>query len=569
MKHNRKSKWPLFFIMLFVIAIIATVFIYVQNTGNKNYEQVPFKNQNPIFYQHEELEKGAIGKQESLKLPFSVIQNVIDPNIFYDDATQSVIITTNDKVMRMQTEQLTAMINEQPISLSFSVEIVDGEAYVPIQPLVDIYDIAILQYEQSDAVFIFKDGESIQWGEIGVHFKDATQLTPVRKEPSNESPIIVDGEKGQQVMILGEQKGWYQVQLKSGSIGFIDKDDVSLYDVEVIQRNADTLPSYVPWKPIDGKINVTWEYVNRVNPNVKDIPPMIGVNVISPTWFEVQDEQGNILNKADASYVQWAHENQMQVWALFKNNFRDPDMTSALLANYDARINMIKQLLTYVEMYDLQGINIDFENVYLKDKDNLTQFVRELTPFMHEQGAVVSIDVTIRGGSEMWSLFYDRERLGEVVDYMMVMTYDEHWASSPKAGSVASLPWVEKGITDIIKEDRVPPSKLLVGVPYYTRLWMEETIDGVTSVSSKTFSMTAAQNYIKEKNLEPIYDEQTKQNYVEHTEGNIVYKMWIEDAVSMKARAELVNKLDIAGIASWRRGLETQDVWEIIHTEIQ
>src|SRR5699024_10415643 len=115
----------------------------------------------------------------------------------------------------------------------------------------------------------------------------------------------------------------------------------------------------------------------------------------------------------------------------------------------------------------------------------LTQFVRELTPLMHEQGLVVSMDVTIRGGSEMWSLFYDREALGQIVDYMIVMTYDEHYAASPVAGSVASLPWVEKGMTDIEQHDGVPASKLILGAPTYTRIWTEKIVDGHKQVSSR------------------------------------------------------------------------------------
>ncbi|MCK9907282.1 glycosyl hydrolase family 18 protein, partial [Frankia sp. Cpl3] len=80
-------------------------------------------------------------------------------------------------------------------------------------------------------------------------------------------------------------------------------------------------------------------------------------------------------------------------------------------------------------------------------------------------------DVTIKSSSDRWSRFYDRAALAKVVDYMMVMTYDEYWASSPVAGSVASLPWVEKGLQGVLEE--VPNEKLILGVPFYTRLWKE------------------------------------------------------------------------------------------------
>ena len=334
--------------------------------------------------------------------------------------------------------------------------------------------------------------------------------------------------------------------------------------LEIKENLRDDKP-FVPWKPTGEKINLTWEHVLKPsgNPDLSQIGKMPGLNVISPTWFHLENGNGDIKNYASSAYAEWAHERGYQVWALFSNSF-DPEITSQALASYDTRIHMIKQLLGFAEMYELDGINIDFENVYLEDKDRLTQFVRELTPFMHEQGLVVSIDVTIRGGSPMWSLFYDRKELGKIVDYMIVMTYDEHWASSPKAGSVASLPWTEKGIVDIMEEDHVPASKLLLGVPYYTRIWTEEYVDGKKKVTSEARGMEYIQNLITEKNLIPVFLEDVGQHYVEYKEDGKTKKIWIEDSVSMRSRIELVKKYDLAGVASWRRGFESPDIWETI-----
>lgn len=171
----------------------------------------------------------------------------------------------------------------------------------------------------------------------------------------------------------------------------------------------------------------------------------------------------------------------------------------------------------------------------------------------------------------MWSLFADRAALGKVVDYMMVMTYDQHWRTSPVAGSVAELPWVEKGIRDIIEIDGVPSQKILVGVPFYTYQWFEELDpDGnVENVSSKTLFMSTVEDIIEEKQLTPIYQPETGQHYVEYEEDGQRVKIWLEDATSMKARAELVQKLDLAGIASWRRGFETPDIWQVIQDTLK
>jgi spore germination protein YaaH len=332
--------------------------------------------------------------------------------------------------------------------------------------------------------------------------------------------------------------------------------------VEVVKVNHDAQP-HIAWSPVGGKINLTWEQVVTKNPDTAKIGAMPGLNVISPTWFSLQDGDGNIKNLASADYAKWAHDRGYQLWALFSNGF-EPNQTTKALASYDTRMKMIKQLLGFAELYHLQGINIDFENVYTKDKANLTQFVREMTPLLHEQGLVVSIDVTPKSNSEMWSLFYDRKALAESVDYMMVMAYDEHAAASQVAGSVSSLSWAEQSVARILKEDQVPAQKLVLAVPFYTRIWTEQPQDGKPKVSSQAVIMSAVNNIIKEQKLTPTFKQETGQNYVEYKSGGNSLRIWIEDEVSIQARMELVRKYGLAGVASWRRGYETPEIWNVI-----
>ncbi|EAM1016507.1 glycosyl hydrolase, partial [Salmonella enterica] len=138
-------------------------------------------------------------------------------------------------------------------------------------------------------------------------------------------------------------------------------------------------------------------------------------------------------------------------------------------------------------------------------------------------------------------------------------------AASPKAGSVASLPWTENGLKGVLEE--VPAEKLLLGVPFYTRLWTEaKQADGKVKVSSRALYMSGAKKWIEERKLTPKLDEASGQNYVEYKDpkdGN-TYKMWIEDTVSMKKRVELVEKYNLAGIAAWRRGFEEPEIWDAI-----
>lgn len=523
----------------------------------------------PVFYKGEQLSPSAKGSKESLKLPFSIIKDYLDPAIHYEEASQSVIVTTENKVIRLKTSQLTGMINEKPFNLQFPVEKDGDTVYVPLDPLKDIYRAVVRQSDETGAVILHKAGDVIAWGKVKEDAGKPSRTRALRSKPTVKAPVYADLPQGEKVMIWGEENGWYKVQRDNGTEGFIAKENLVLEEPEVMILPDKPEASFVPWKPLGGKINLTWQQVYNKNPDPSKFGPMPGLNVISPQWFILADNNGTVQQTADSGFVQWAKGQNLQLWALFSNGF-DPKRTSEALATYDKRMKIIKQIVSYVQLYKLQGINVDFENVYLKDKGLFVQFIRELTPFLHEQGAVVSVDVTVKDGSETYSQFLDRKALGETVDYMMVMTYDEHWGTSPKAGSVASLPWVEEGITQIMKEDSVPSSKLLLGVPFYTRIWTEKVKDGKTAVTSKAVGMETIDKLLKDKKLTPALDPVSGQNYVEYKEDDsTTVKIWIEDETSMKKRLELVKTYDLAGVASWSRGQEKQEIWPLIKNSLE
>ncbi|MDW7674157.1 MAG: glycosyl hydrolase family 18 protein [Bacillota bacterium] len=493
----------------------------------------------------------------SLYVSISFIQSQLDPEIYWDEEEQTAVITTKDKRISLKTDQLTAYINQNPVNIAAPVMIIEEVPFLPIDLLTQIYSIDYNITDSYKRVVIHNRAEPIATGTV---LMDKSFL---RSQPAYRSPRLANLSKDQQVVILKEKIGYYLVRTEEGLIGYINKNEVEFTGIKPAENVPE--PNYW-WRPMGQKINLTWEYVNKQTANPANIGPLPGVNVVSPTWFHLKDEEGNLENNADLRYVNWAHENDMQVWALITNRF-DRDLTHAVLSSTETRFRVINQLLVFAELYNLNGINIDFENMHLKDRDYLTQFVRELTPLAHEQGLSISIDVTIRSNSENWSMIYDRKALGQIVDYMAVMTYDEHWAASPKAGSVASLPWVERGLVGILEE--VPREKVLLGLPLYTRVWEEASQpDGTVKVSSKALSMQAAEALINENNAVIIYDDQAQQDYSQWTKGGSTFKIWLENDESIGRRVTLARKYNLGGVASWRRGFEKPSIWNVIETEL-
>ncbi|MFX3632690.1 MAG: glycosyl hydrolase family 18 protein [Candidatus Pristimantibacillus sp.] len=554
-------------LLLFVLLVAIAVgcwFIYMRYIPNNQIIKVDYNFSYPITVEGKVMDEGALIENEEVKLPLSVLQKILGPDepIRYESDTGSIILTTLDKVLHMKTNSLTATVNQEPYELQIAAEVKDDVVYIPITPLEELYGLKTEYIENSGIVVLLTAGDSIQLAEA-----QPDKSAAIRNEPTIRAPIVEKVATGGKIRIWGEQNGWLFVQGPQGQAGYIAKKDASLSSIEKVPEPARE-PAFIAWKVAGSKINMIWEAVYNRNPEPSSIKPMQGVNVVSPTWFELQDGKGTIKGKADPAYIRWAHNQGMQVWALFSNGF-EPEQTTKALATVETRFSMIRQLLAFAELYDLQGINIDFENVKTSDKENLVQFVREMTPLLHEEGLVVSIDVTPKSNSEMWSLFLDRASLGRIVDYMMVMAYDEHWASSPKAGSVASLSWTEKSLARIIEEDKVPASKLVLSMPLYTRIWTEKAdADGKVKVSSKAVGMDRVKEIIADKKLKKVFDEQAGQNYVEYKEDGALNRIWIEDEVSIKARVELMKKYDLGGVASWQRAFQTETIWKTIDDAI-
>ncbi len=306
------------------------------------------------------------------------------------------------------------------------------------------------------------------------------------------------------------------------------------------------------------KINLVWQPVVDDNNDLSQIDKLPGVNVVSPSWFTIKSADGSIEDKGDYIYGIYAQRKGYKLWPLITNDF-DAEKTHKWLHDEAARRYIIRQLVILAKAYPIDGYNFDFENIYDSDRDALSNFVEEAARELKPHNLTLSMDVTVKSNTANWSSCYDRARLGRALDYIVLMAYDEHVRASKTAGSVASLPWVENGVKSLAAE--VPHEKIILGIPLYMRLWKE---DAQGNVSASTLSMPAAQNLIKQKKLKPVWLAQKGQRYFTYSENGNTYKVWQENAESLKLKTALVDKYNLAGTAAWRKGFETQDVWQVV-----
>ena len=312
----------------------------------------------------------------------------------------------------------------------------------------------------------------------------------------------------------------------------------------------------------DYKINLAWHQVTSEAANgafeqtVKDLQ---GVNVISPTWFSVTGTEGTISSLASAEYVEKAHKKGMEVWGLI-DNFDKNVSTLETLSKRSARTHIIEMLLSEAKRVGMDGINLDFEALTEEEAPHFIQFVRELSVMCRANNLVLSVDNPV----PQYTSFYNRKEQGIVADYVIIMGYDEHTVGAETAGSVASLPFVEAGIVQTLKE--VPKEKVINGVPFYTRLWTENNNGAVTS---EVFGMDQAEKYVQEKGMEVYWNKDVSQNYGELATSEGTQKIWLEDEKSLEAKMKLIQQYELAGVAEWKLGFERADVWPVISKYLQ
>ena len=544
-------------------------------------------------------DKPLVGDNQQLWLPVDFVQETLGIHVTLEE--DRAIITTSDRVIDLFADTQAARVNGEPLELrTFLHREADG-IYLPADLIAALHPLEMLIDREHLRVYLldpqahFTAGRLTpgrfpqgSWADLAGRTlailpfvsvpatgTSTEERIEIRLEPSFRAPILAHADPETLVWIIREEApGWLRVRTGEGMEGFVPQTVVRMEGQLPVRefpawQSASILPEATlppatewegrkPGEPLTGqRLVVVWEQVERNTPNPETIGDLPGVRVLAPTWFVLENGEGHFLSKADARYVAWAHARDIRVWGTATNAF-DPDLTREALATRQRRQTMIEQLLSYASLYQLDGINLDFENVHFEDRDRLTQFVREFTPLAHEQGLTVSIDVTMISTSPNWSMVYDRKAYGEIVDYVALMAYDEHWASSPEAGSVASLPWVENGLRAVLAE--VPAGKLLLGVPLYTRIW-RETADGVRSVA---VTMERALEIAREHGAEIVWDENSQQNYFEYEENGVRHRVWLEDETSMEARMAIVHKYNLAGVAAWRRGYETDTVWPMV-----
>lgn len=534
-------------VIICIIAFIANEYIVLDNNTKTN---LVINNKNITS----NLKNDVLIENDIIYLSKQDIANFFDKYIYEEPDTNQIITTYDKKIAAIGFEEDEITINGSNKRIYAHAIKKENTIYLPVSEMKDVYNVDVQNIENTKVVTM---------DSLDREQKKAIVSSNVAvKSSTNFIAKTVDRvKKGDTVVIVSSEGKRTKIRTSNGKLGYIDTNK--------LENEYKVRENMVEEKQINGKVNLVWDYYSEYSSAPDRSGTSIeGVNVVSPSLFYI-NKNGELTEKIGDSgkkYIQWAHNNGYKIWPMVSNAEAGLTVTSKIMNSYEKRQELIENIVNSCVKYNLDGINIDFENMKQEDKDLYSRFIIELTPRLKEVGLVTSVDVTAPDGGETWSMCFDRHVIGDVADYIVFMAYDEYGTSSTKPGTTAGYDWVKLGLNKFLKTEEIDSNKIILGIPFFTRVWTTDTNGKITS--NKTVAMKNINNVIP-SGIDKKWDDDLKQNYVEYMDGDSKKQIWIEDLDSLKEKIYLINDNNLAGVASWQKDMESNDVWKMINQTMQ
>ena len=564
MGAKQNKKLPVLIVIILIVLVLAVSFIYERLHADTPTDKMADLND---IYQSEDgtaaviangvlSEARAEWRGQTAYLNLGIVRDELNDHFYWDDNEKLLLYTTANEVVRADAES-----TYQGVPVFFEQgknDAAESRVYISLDYVSCYTNMQVETYSAPSRVFL-----RTIYGES--EYADVAEETAVHYKANVKSPLLVKASAGSRLWVIRvEGSDWLYVYVggeDGGVVGYVQRKLVSNLET-VDDAGPYQQPEYTHLS-LSEPIRMVWHQVfqeSGLDAWDSLMENVSGVNVLAPTWFSIVDSEGTVESRANQEYVDRAHANGMQIWALVENINSEVKLDNARLLNTtSSRNRIIQTLIEQALAYGIDGLNVDLEGLPSSAGSGYIQFIRELSVECRKNGLILSVDNYVPSA---WTTHYQRDKQAEVIDYLVIMAYDEHYNGS-EAGSTASFPFVENGIANTIAQG-VPADRIICAVPFYSRIWHG---DG-SSVSSETISMPNMQAYIAEHELTPVWEDDIAQNYVEYTDDEgTLNRIWVEDASSLQAKIDVIRNYSLAGVAGWKLGMETSDVWSILAGE--
>lgn len=516
----------------------------------------------PVILQNELAAQKAVRKDGVCYMDYRSVQEILNSRFYIDKKEGLLLYTTPTEIVRAAIDASSYTVNGVENTTDYCIFYASGsddetEYYIALDYVKKYTNFSYEFFSDPGRIQIYTRWEEEQAADIKAD-------TDVRTLGGVKSPVLCQVKAGDRVVVLDQMETWSRVKTADGFIGYVENKKLTNERAETPTPVTDyTEPEYTSLKE-DRKICLGWHgiYGTAGNSTLSDVTANVsGMTVIAPTWFSVSDTNGSIRSYADASYVEKAHEKGLEVWGVVDDfNYVDDQGNrtdvAAVLASTTTRTALIDNIMNAAQACGMDGVNVDFEKVMDESAgEDFVEFLRELSIRCRQAGLVLSVDDAV---PYHFNTRYNLKEQGVIADYVIVMAYDEHYAGSEEAGSVSSIDYVRYAIEKT--GEYVPGEKIVVALPFYTRLWITEG----TSLSSEAYPMTGVDAVLQKYNMTPEWDDATGQNYAEATDGTTLYQMWVEDLQSLNVKLTVMKNYELGGVAAWRLGFEPAGAWDLI-----
>lgn len=529
-----------------------------------DYYQITDESQVAITLNHTVLDNYATSINGNIYLDYHFVHDIINPRFYWDSNENILLYTTASDIISAKSDATNYTVGKTTTEYGRPVVKANADsAWIDVEFVKAYSDFTYTVYENPTRIVITNAWKEITTAKV-------KKNTEVRQKGGVKSPILSDVKKNEVVTILEPDKTWTKVCTTDGITGYIRSKYVN--NTTQTTLVSEFVPEEFTHIPLNQSVNLVWHQMYGSSSQAQAIELLTdskGINVISPTWFFVKNNNGDISSIASTEYVEYCHSQGVQVWGLV-SNFDTQSVqadTSYLLTHTSSRQNLVNQLIAKALQYNLDGINVDFESMNGPEVgDGYIQFIRELSIKCANNDLILSVDVPVPAA---YNNFYNYTDLALFADYVVVMAYDEHYGQASGEGSVASLNWTEEAINNLFAEE-VPANQIVFGIPFYTKLWnLTPTTSEASSESSyiigfENLGMDKASRWMTNNIQDPVWLEECGQYYGECVKDGKTYKMWLEDTTSLEQRLGLMKKYNLGGAAFWKYGLETDKVWDII-----
>jgi cellulose synthase/poly-beta-1,6-N-acetylglucosamine synthase-like glycosyltransferase/spore germination protein YaaH/peptidoglycan/xylan/chitin deacetylase (PgdA/CDA1 family) len=283
------------------------------------------------------------------------------------------------------------------------------------------------------------------------------------------------------------------------------------------------------------------------------------INTIFPEWFFIDTLTYRLQTRIDSAGLTLMKQKQLRIMPIL-SNFRsiakgfDGKLLHKLLSDTLLRNRFIQQVADTLSYYQLNGINVDFEDLAEKTNEPLTQFQKKLYETLHAGNMLVSMDVEAKNND------YDYPKLSDYNDYIVLMAYDQ-FNNSTGPGPISAQKWIEDAVS--WTAERIDPSKIIVGLGGFGYDWANGKLD-------QTYTYNDAINKAKALNATIIYDDDSYNLHFSYASEEVVdseidttrHEVWFTDAATTFNILRFSDEFPTAGTALWRLGSEDQRMWK-------